>query len=45
MNIINAVLAAIMLVIVTMTVRDWIRVLKKARDEWRKQRERTKFHK
>lgn len=45
MDILNAVLAAMMLVIVTMTIRDWVRAIKKAREEQRKQRERRKFYK
>lgn len=45
MNIMNAALAAIMLVIITMTVRDWIQALKEAREEQRKQRQRMKFYK
>lgn len=45
MNIFNAALAALMLVIITMTVRDWIRALKEAREERRKRREKMKFYK
>ncbi len=45
MDIFNAALAALMLVIITMTVRDWIRALKEAREERRKQREKMKFYK
>ena len=45
MDILNAALAAIMLVIVTMTIRDWIRALKNAREDLRKQRQRRKFYK
>ncbi len=45
MNIMNAALAAIMLVIVTTTVMSWIRALKEAREERHKQRQRMKFYK
>ena len=45
MDIFNATLAAMMLVIVTMTIRDWIRALRRAREERRKQLERLKFYK
>jgi hypothetical protein len=45
MNIFNAALAALMLVIVTMTIRDWIRAIKKSREERRKQRQRMKYYK
>jgi hypothetical protein len=45
MDILNAALAAIMLVIITMTIRDWIRALKNAREDLRKQRRRRKFYK
>jgi hypothetical protein len=44
MDILNAALAAIMLVIITMTIRDWIRSLKNAREDLRKQRRRRKFY-
>ncbi len=45
MDIFNAALAAIMLVIITMTIRDWVRSLKNAREDLRKQRQRRKFYK
>jgi hypothetical protein len=45
MAIFNAALAAIMLVIITMTIRDWIRSLKNAREDLRKQSRRRKFYK
>ena len=45
MNIFNAVLSAIMLVIVTMTIGDWIRSIKRGREEQRKQRQKMKFYK
>jgi len=45
MDILNAALAAIMLVIITMTIRDWIRALKNAREDLHKQRRRRKFYK
>jgi hypothetical protein len=45
MDIFNAALAAIMLLIVTMTVRNWIRAIKEGREEQRKQRQRMKFYK
>ncbi len=45
MEIFNAAIAAIMLVIITMTIRDWIRSLKNAREDLRKQRRRRKFYK
>ena len=45
MDIFNAALGAIMLVIVTMTIRDWIRAIKKAREEQRKQRQSMKYYK
>ncbi len=44
MDILNAALAAIMLVIITMTIRDWIRSLRDAREDLRKQRRRRKFY-
>jgi dsRNA-specific ribonuclease len=45
MDIFNAALGAIMLVIVTMTVRDWIRAIKESREERRKQHQRMKYYK
>jgi phenylpyruvate tautomerase PptA (4-oxalocrotonate tautomerase family) len=45
MNILNAALSAIMLVIVTMTIRDWIRAIKEAREEQREKRAKMKFYK
>jgi len=45
MNIFNAALAAIMMVIVTMTVRDWIKAIKESREERRKQRQRMRYYK
>jgi hypothetical protein len=45
MDIFNAALGALMLVIVTMSIRAWIRALREAYEERRKQRERMKFYK
>ena len=45
MHIFNAALAALMLVIITMTIRDWVRSLKEAHEERRKQREKMKYYK
>jgi dsRNA-specific ribonuclease len=44
MDILNAVLAAIMLVIVTNTIRSWIRAIKQAREEEQKKRRRMKYY-
>jgi len=44
MDILNAALAAIMLVIVTMTIRDWIQAIKRGREEEHKQRRRMKYY-
>jgi len=44
MDILNAALAAIIMVIVTNTIRDWIRALRKAREEDRKKRQRMKYY-
>ncbi len=45
MDVFNAALGALMLVIITMTIRDWIKALKEAREEQRKRREKMKFYK
>lgn len=45
MDIFNAALAALMLVIITMTVRDWIQALREANEERRKRREKMKYYK
>ena len=45
MDILNAALAALMLVIVTMTIRDWVRAIREAREERRKLRQRMKYYK
>ena len=45
MDIFNAALGALMLVIITMTIRDWIRALWEAKEERRKRREKMKFYK
>lgn len=45
MDILNAALAALMLVMVTMTIRDWIRAIREARAEERKKRQRGKLYK
>lgn len=44
MSILNAVLAAIMLVIVTNTIRDWVRAIREAREEERRKRRRMKYY-
>jgi hypothetical protein len=44
MSILNAALAAIMLVIVTTTIMDWIRAIKSGREEERKQRAKMKYY-
>ena len=44
MDFFNAALAAVMLVMVTMTVRDWIKAIKAGREEERKQRARMRFY-
>ena len=45
MDFFNAALAALMPVMITMTVRDWIRALKEASEERCKQREKMRFYK
>ena len=45
MDVFNAALAALMLVIITITIRDWIKALREAREEQRKRREKMKFYK
>lgn len=45
MEIVNAALAAIILVIITMTIRGWIRSLRDAREDLRKQSRRRKLYK
>jgi hypothetical protein len=45
MDIFNAALAAIIFVIITMTVREWIRSIREAYEERRKQREKMKLRK
>ena len=44
MSILNMVLAALMLVIVTNTIRDWIRAIREAREAERKKRQRMKYY-
>lgn len=43
--ILNAILAAIMLVIVTTTIRDWVTAIREMREEARRRRERLRFYK
>ncbi len=45
MDIFNAALGALMLLIVTITIRDWVRALKEANEERRKRREKMKYYK
>jgi hypothetical protein len=45
MNILNAAFAAISLVIVTMTIRDWVQAIREAYEERRKKRDKMKFYK
>ncbi len=45
MDMFNAALAALMLMVITVTIWDWIRALKEANEERRKQREKMKYYK
>ncbi len=45
MDVFNAALAALILVIITMTIQDWVRALKEANAERRKRREKMKYYK
>lgn len=44
MDIFNAALAALMLVIVTMTIRDWIKAIIRGREEERERRRKMKYY-
>ena len=44
MEIFNAAIAAIILVIVTMTIRDWIKAIVRGREEERERRRKMKYY-
>ena len=44
MDIFNAALAALILVIVTMTIRDWVRAIIRGREEEQKRRRKMKYY-
>ena len=44
MEIFNAAIAAVMLVIVTMTIRDWIKAIRRGREEERERRRKMKYY-
>ncbi len=45
MSVFSAILAAIILVIITLNVREWIQAIREGREEERRQRQKIKFYK